>query len=84
MFSWPGQSIAHLDEAYRFAPGLDGRPLGARGRWVNEHTFAVEVNGITTNEQFGLWFDFAGDGVVVQFQEQNGGRAKIVGNAQTP
>jgi CubicO group peptidase (beta-lactamase class C family) len=70
-----------LDGVYRFSPGLDGRPLGARGAWVDEDTFMMESNGITTNDQFTLSFTFAGDKVEVQFQEKYGGSARIEGQA---
>lgn len=73
-----------LDGVYRFSPGLDGRPLGARGRWTDSRTFALESNGITTNDQFGLSLRFDGDRIEVQFQEKNGGSARMAGEAQTP
>lgn len=73
-----------LDGVYRFSSGLDGRPLGARGRWTDPRTFTLESNGITTNDQFGLSLRFDGDRIEVQFQEKNGGSARMAGEAETP
>jgi len=63
--TWP---IA-LDGVYRLFAGPNGLPMGLRGSWVDDQTFAVEYDNIANNDHILLRFRFQGDRVVVGVQE---------------
>lgn len=63
--SWP---IA-LDGVYRLFNGQNNLPMGLRGTWINDQTFAVEYDNIGNNDHVWLRFRFEGNQVVVQVQE---------------
>jgi CubicO group peptidase (beta-lactamase class C family) len=65
MVTWP---IA-LDGVYRLFAGQYGLPMGLRGTWVGDQTFAVEYDNIANNDHIMLQFRFEGDRVVIRVQE---------------
>ncbi|HEU5299278.1 MAG TPA: serine hydrolase [bacterium] len=76
--SWP----VGLDGIHRFSPGEYGLPLGLRGVWTDESTFAVEYDSIGNNDHMFMRMRFEGDRVVVAVRDASGGM-DLAGEAVT-
>jgi hypothetical protein len=58
-----------LDNVYRFSPGEYDLPVGVRGYWVDEQTFAWEYQGINTIDHILFQMRFADGRVQVEAEE---------------
>jgi CubicO group peptidase (beta-lactamase class C family) len=59
-----------LDGLYRFTPGDYGFPLGLRGIWTDQQTFAVDYDMIASNDAILLLLSFADDTVTITASER--------------
>jgi CubicO group peptidase (beta-lactamase class C family) len=71
--------LVGLDGTYRRSPPASYGINAARGRWINEHTFAIErrILGRAETETWAL--TFYGDQVTVNFENTDGFRAELLG-----
>ncbi len=60
---------AGLDNVFRFSEGIDGRPIGYRGEWLDPQTFLLEYDGIANNDHSFIQIRFEGDQVQLSIQE---------------
>jgi CubicO group peptidase (beta-lactamase class C family) len=71
--------LVGLDGTYRRSPPAPYGINAARGRWINEHTFAIDrrILGHADTETWAL--TFYGDKVTVNFENTDGFRAELHG-----
>jgi hypothetical protein len=71
--------LVGLDGTYRRSPPAAYGINAARGRWINEHTFAIDrrILGHAETETWAL--TFYGDKVTVSFENTDGFRAEFHG-----
>lgn len=70
-----------LDGMFRASPPASYGINAARGRWLNEHTFALERR-ILGHGEIQTWFlTFDGNKVTVAFESTDGGKAELHGEA---
>jgi CubicO group peptidase (beta-lactamase class C family) len=81
VLAWP---IA-LDGVYRQFPGEFGLPMGLRGYWADDQTFALEYDEIGNNSHIVLRMRFEGDNVMIETQDiSSGGSALLEGSLLNP
>jgi hypothetical protein len=68
-----------LDGVFRKSPPALYGINAARGRWMNEHTFAVERRILGRGEIQTWALDFEGDKVTVNFENTDGFKAQLHG-----
>lgn len=66
----PRDGIIGLDGVYHFTAGRNNLPVGARGSWMDESTFAVEYDEIANAEAYALQLHFIQDSVVTTMKER--------------
>jgi hypothetical protein len=79
-FTWP----VALDGIYRLFPGEYDLPMGLRGQWTDDQTFAFEYDEIANNSHIALWMRFEGDRVRVETRDFSGGSIQLEGVLQNP
>jgi hypothetical protein len=70
-----------LDGTFRTSPAATYGINAARGRWLNEHTFALERRILGHGEVQTWTLAFDGNKVTVAFQNTDGARAELHGEA---
>lgn len=79
----PVDGAVGLDGVYRMTTGRFGLPLGLRGQWSDEHTFALEYDEIANRDAYRLEARFLGDKVILSIKERTHQRVvTIVGRQQ--
>jgi hypothetical protein len=74
-----------LDGVYRQIPGEYGLPMGLRGYWADDQTFAFEYDEIANNSHLMLRIRFGEDNVLIETQDiSSGGSAQLEGTLQNP
>lgn len=64
----PSTGKVGLDGVFRITEGAWGMPEGARGSWVDDHTFVFEQDRFANNNRLIVTFEFEGDDVTVTAQ----------------
>jgi CubicO group peptidase (beta-lactamase class C family) len=68
-----------VDGFYRKSPGGSDRTNAARGRWINEHTFAMESRVLGRGEIQTWTLSFNGNKVTVNSENTDGFKAEVRG-----